>query len=284
MRSLFWAARHGETRLNLSGRYRGLSNGPDAQLNEQGLQSAHDAAKFLQTLKQPFARIISSPLDRAQLTAAIIAEYFGIEQIEVDDRLLPLNVGNFAGTLKNENRIEPFLQNKNKRFPDGETINEFEHRQHSFGEYLLDRIVSQKSDFETLIVAHVSNVMFWWNLQTGANSDEYLGETSDIVLHGGVSMVTENTTIPVFKPNLKYIGIDSDHEINETSVKGEPGTGYESGAKGLFKCGNCSYYKAGSCGQKDMMEKSQRPKTKDGRIKVEEDGCCEFVDRPEEKK
>ena len=171
LRSLFFIGRHGETILNQKGFYRGWSDGPDAALNEDGIRSAHDEAKFLQSLKQPFSKIICSPLQRALLTAAIIAEYLDVATLEVDDRLMPLNVGDFAGQPKKDHPIQPFLDNKNKRFPNGETINEFEFRQHDFADYLLKYVEQEKrtQDPEILVIAHVSNVMYWWNLQTGAN-------------------------------------------------------------------------------------------------------------------
>lgn len=201
MRSLVYLLRHGETKLNDAGRYRGLSNGPDAQLNEAGIEAANNAAQFLLNLNQPFSRIIASPLDRTQLTAAIVAEYFGITKIEIDERLLPLDVGEFQGQPKTDFPIIPYLKNKNKKFPNGESVNEFEARQSSFAEYLLD-VVQQTGESEVLVVCHVSNVMFWWNMMTGRGSDEYLGETTDIVLPGGIALVTEKTTIPIFKENL----------------------------------------------------------------------------------
>jgi len=71
-------------------------------------------------------------------------------------------------------------------------------------------------------------------------------------------------------------------QINQSAIKGEKGTGYEDPAgKGEFECENCSYYRAkdSSCGQKDMMEKSKRLKTPEGRVKVDAEGCCEYVER-----
>jgi len=286
MRSLFFIARHGETVLNKSGKYRGWSDGPDAQLNEDGIRSAHEEGKFLQGIRQKFSKIISSPLQRAVHTAAIIAEYLGIDQIEVDDRLMPLNVGDFAGQSKEDNPIQPFLNNKNKRFPNGETINEFEAREYQFAQYLLKYIEQEKDadDAEILIVAHVSNVMYWWNLQTGANSDEYLGEITDIVGPGGIAVVTEYSTIPIFKSNPQAES-KTTPQIDITAVKGEPGTGFEKrGGKGPFECGNCGYFKNGNaCHQKDMMLKSKQPRHSDGTVKVDVPDCCEFVERPEEK-
>lgn len=68
--------------------------------------------------------------------------------------------------------------------------------------------------------------------------------------------------------------------INQFAIKGEKGTGFEErGNKGPFECGNCEYFKNNSCGQKDMLEKSKRPRTKDGRVKVDADDCCEYIER-----
>lgn len=286
MRSLFFAARHGATQLNELGNYRGWSDGPDAELNEDGIQAAHEAGVYLKKLNQKFSKILCSPLKRALLTAAIIAEYLEIESLETDDRLLPLNVGDFAGQSKKEHPIQPFLKNKKKHFPNGESIDEFEKRQHSFAEHLLPIIESEKDadDPEILVVAHVSNVMFWWNVQTGANSDEYLGETTDIIEPGGIALIAEYTTIPIFKANR-----DSEdqapgkEDVDTHAIKGEPGTGYESGNDGPFSCFNCEYYKDFGCGQKDMLAKSKRPRNAQGRVQVEPQACCEYVSRPSKK-
>lgn len=276
MRSLFLIGRHGESLLNDSKKFRGWSDGPDAQLNDNGIASAHEAAEFLLSLNQPINRIICSPLGRSQETAAIIAEYFGLTQLEVDDRLRPLNVGSLAGQSKEDNPIGPYLTNKNKRFPNGETVNEFEQRQYNFANYLLGII--EETHESILVEAHVSNCMYWVNAQNQTKRDEYLDESDDLILPGGIAMVTEHATVALFKQNIKT---EIDNKVNEKAIKGEPGTGYESGAKGSFSCGNCEYFRKSnnSCGQQDMMEKSQRDRTKDGRILVEAAGCCEYVDR-----
>lgn len=72
--------------------------------------------------------------------------------------------------------------------------------------------------------------------------------------------------------------------LNEKAIRGEAGTGYESPGKlGEFECGNCKYYGENDghddegCDQKDMKEKSKRKKLPDGRVEVEEEGCCEYV-------
>lgn len=71
-------------------------------------------------------------------------------------------------------------------------------------------------------------------------------------------------------------------QIDQTAVKGEQGTGYESrGKKGAFECRNCEYFRPGnsSCGQEIMVRLSTRPRTADGRVSVDPQGCCEYVDR-----
>lgn len=68
--------------------------------------------------------------------------------------------------------------------------------------------------------------------------------------------------------------------INAFAIKGEKGTGFEKrGKKGPFECGNCEYFKNNSCGQKDMLEKSKEPRTKDGRVVVDPKDCCEYIER-----
>lgn len=69
--------------------------------------------------------------------------------------------------------------------------------------------------------------------------------------------------------------------IDSSKVHGEPGTGYEGPQKGPFECGNCEYFRKAdsSCGQETMMKVSKLARTKDGRVKVDEHGCCEYVER-----
>lgn len=70
--------------------------------------------------------------------------------------------------------------------------------------------------------------------------------------------------------------------IDQSKVQGEAGTGYEKEAGlGEFECENCHYFDArtSSCGQSVMMAKSKQPKLPNGRVKVDPEGCCEYVKR-----
>jgi hypothetical protein len=70
--------------------------------------------------------------------------------------------------------------------------------------------------------------------------------------------------------------------VTQSAIKGENGTGYESGDKGLFQCRNCEYFSGvggNTCGQKIMMEMSKQPRVNSGRVIVDPKGCCEYIDR-----
>ncbi len=60
--------RHGETEANKAGRYQGIT---ENQLSKVGRRQAREVARDLQSVD--FSHIFSSPLDRAQETAGIIA-------------------------------------------------------------------------------------------------------------------------------------------------------------------------------------------------------------------
>lgn len=71
-------------------------------------------------------------------------------------------------------------------------------------------------------------------------------------------------------------------QIDVFAIRGEQGTGYEDGANlGEFECENCHYFdaKAGACNQETMKALSKQPRLSDGRVKVDPEGCCEYVDR-----
>lgn len=70
---------------------------PGFRLSERGEQMAESAAAVLQASGRPVSRVIASPLERAQQSAAPIAEAFG-RDIEIEDRIIePTN--SFEGTV-----------------------------------------------------------------------------------------------------------------------------------------------------------------------------------------
>lgn len=67
--------------------------------------------------------------------------------------------------------------------------------------------------------------------------------------------------------------------IDERFIKGEPHTGFEkAGSLGEFECGNCTFMKDG-CDHPVMMKYSTQPRLENGHVEVDEEDCCEYVDR-----
>lgn len=83
-------ARHGQSEWNALGRWQGQADPP---LSRFGQQQAAEAALQLGT----FDAVWASDLQRAALTAAIIAEIGGIGPILIDERLRETDVGPWEG-------------------------------------------------------------------------------------------------------------------------------------------------------------------------------------------
>jgi broad specificity phosphatase PhoE len=83
--------RHGETAVNSGGRLQGRI---DATLTERGHEQAAQLGAAIAAL-QPVG-VVSSPLRRAQETAATIAAATGLD-VELDDRLTELHYGDWDG-------------------------------------------------------------------------------------------------------------------------------------------------------------------------------------------
>ncbi len=87
----FWYLRHGETDWNTQN----LSQGNvDVPLNANGIAQAHAAAARLR--ERGIARIVASPLSRAQVTAEIVAAALGLA-VELDAGLREVAFGEQEG-------------------------------------------------------------------------------------------------------------------------------------------------------------------------------------------
>ncbi len=106
----FYFVRHGETDWNARGRFQGIENIP---LNEAGLKQAEACGKGMKACGIAFDYIVSSPLDRAKVTAERIAEYVGIEltDVQVDKRLIERDFGEISGRPR-EDREKMFNDGK----------------------------------------------------------------------------------------------------------------------------------------------------------------------------
>jgi broad specificity phosphatase PhoE len=89
---LLLLVRHGQTTFNLEGRLPGQL--PGIALTDEGRRQAQRAAVALSGL--PLSAVISSPLERAQDTAQIIARGWALP-IRLDPRLMDTDVGAWSG-------------------------------------------------------------------------------------------------------------------------------------------------------------------------------------------
>jgi broad specificity phosphatase PhoE len=104
--------RHGQSEWNALRRWQGQADPP---LSEEGMLQAADAGLRLGT----FDAIWSSDLQRASLTADIIAEIIGIGPVQLDARLRETDVGPWQGLTHDEieEQYPGFLADR--RRPDG---------------------------------------------------------------------------------------------------------------------------------------------------------------------
>jgi broad specificity phosphatase PhoE len=93
-RRVLYLTRHGQTDYNLNRRYQSRT---DVPLNETGIEQARSLARGLAGTK--FARVISSPMNRAVETAAIITGREASE-IETDEVLLEAALGDWEARLE----------------------------------------------------------------------------------------------------------------------------------------------------------------------------------------
>ncbi|WP_426574363.1 histidine phosphatase family protein [Aquihabitans sp. McL0605] len=91
--------RHGESIWNADGRWQGQADPP---LSERGRRQAATAAGAIGTVDA----IITSDLERAADTGAIIARIIGIEPVVVEPRLRERDAGSLSGLTRPEIHVE----------------------------------------------------------------------------------------------------------------------------------------------------------------------------------
>lgn len=121
---MIWLVRHGQTEFNRENRLQGRIDSP---LTALGLEQAALVGRwFTRRVGEPDRwTICTSPLGRAQTTAAILASAAGLaDRITPDDRLTELSIGSWEGkarpeleTLRPDLAGQPFFMHS----PDGET-------------------------------------------------------------------------------------------------------------------------------------------------------------------
>lgn len=103
LKQIIYLLRHGETELNVKGRYQGEL---DSALTSDGIEQVKNNAKLLKVLidNPKEWEFISSPLGRAQQSTDIVCEVIGYDRnkVKMDDRLKEVNVGKWAGLTTKE--------------------------------------------------------------------------------------------------------------------------------------------------------------------------------------
>lgn len=140
--------RHGRTYANAQSLLQGHMDPP---LDEVGVDQAHRTARVLNEL-YPNATVLSSPLQRARVTAQTVSP-----EIVIEERFIELNYGEFDGvpmadipadvwnTWRNDHHFRP---------PKGETLAELDVRVHEALNDLSQRAMKE----DVIVVSHVSPI------------------------------------------------------------------------------------------------------------------------------
>lgn len=149
---MLYFVRHGSTDWNENRNSKGekdpkFQGRADLSLNEKGIMQAQMMAEQLKDVW--FDRVICSPLVRAVQTCRII--YKGNIPIEIDDRLVERDFGEFEGKTRSEfgDKFEDFCNRYSKQKYQAESIESVERRVFS----LLDELQKQPNK-NILIVSH----------------------------------------------------------------------------------------------------------------------------------
>jgi alpha-ribazole phosphatase len=168
--------RHGETELNTTGVYYGWT---DCCMSEKGIAQAEDLADILQNIS--FDAVISSSLNRAVVTAAIVSGYKP-DTIIKDDRLRELNFGDWEGlhrsevTKRNREEWEKWSSDWiNTAPPKGESFFEMYSRVRRSIEDILDRYKGKR----VLVVSHQGTMRIIPMVLLGLNSEAYWSFTAE---------------------------------------------------------------------------------------------------------
>ncbi|HKY17111.1 MAG TPA: histidine phosphatase family protein [Microthrixaceae bacterium] len=141
--------RHGQSEWNADGRWQGQADPP---LTELGRTQARHAAAALGAVDA----IVSSPLDRAAETAAIISAELGIGPVLTEDDLQERHAGEFAGLTRDEIEVAyPGYLADGRRPPGWEDDDALLERVSG----AIGRIAATIGDGDVLVVTHGGVVM-----------------------------------------------------------------------------------------------------------------------------
>lgn len=161
MKALLYIARHGDTALNTSNKFRGWKNVP---LAPEGHQEAQKLAEFFSD--KNIGSVHASDLQRAADTAATIAKPQG-KSVEKDAQFRPWHVGQLAGQSKDKHKgtMQAHIDNPDSPLPGGESLNQFRGRFTPAFEDLLTH--AERHGKPPVLVAHASNIHEIGNIING---------------------------------------------------------------------------------------------------------------------
>lgn len=166
-----YLVRHGQTELNWAGRLQGRTDSP---LTGNGQKQAHKVGEKLRALvgTEPVT-LCTSPLGRAQESAAIIQGYLNITATQTDDRIAEIGLGDWEGmTMEDIEFTHPGALDGSGRYdwayraPGGEP-------EHAFLSRLKDWLSDAGSFRATMVaVSHGWSGMGLRSLYTGHSFDQ----------------------------------------------------------------------------------------------------------------
>lgn len=150
---MIYLCRHGETAFNREGRLQGRGESDLTALGERQAQAMADLLHDLVAREpSPDWRIVASPLRRTRRTAAAISVRLGLP-VEIDERLVEIDVGAWSGRLRDEvGRENPELFKSREWFfgaPGGET---YENMMGRLAGWLADQ--APEAERRLIVVSH----------------------------------------------------------------------------------------------------------------------------------
>lgn len=152
MKQVIYFIRHGETELNA----KGIRQGPDGPLSALGVTQVQEVAKRFPTKKGRPQVLISSPFQRAQETAQVIAKTLGMK-VELCDLLVerknPTEIIGHSGkeeSVKNViDRIDKSYHDDMLRYSDEENFVDLKARAKKLLKY-----IARRSERQIIMVTH----------------------------------------------------------------------------------------------------------------------------------
>ena len=187
--------RHGQAVNNTKRLLAGRT--PGVQLTENGIKQAERIAQFV----KPFniSAIYSSPIERAEKTAAIVAKHNSLEY-KVDDRLIELDMGKFTG-MPYEKVFEEH-GNVFLKFYDGEleiahngveTFVQVKNRVLS----MIDHVKKEHDSENVLLVTHMDPIKAMISTIMNANANSMF------------ELIIENASLTIFKEHQGKLSLSA---------------------------------------------------------------------------